>query len=215
MDACSSKALEEVALFLLENGAGSTVETTDMFGRSALTIACKLSTIRVVKKLISLGAPTDVVNEEGNTPLHCAVFLNGPDILSFLLEHTPTASLVGRVNHNGQTALMLAFHRVRYWWDQESYARALVRAKMLVAMGEACNPSATDTNGETALDMTYNIRAWAATLILLDSGIFTLTEEMSRGIAKDLTSSFSSQKPLTDEEKERLWAHIRRVVPTL
>ncbi len=70
--------------YLVEQGAN--VNLADRFGRTPLSIACSMGSMRVVKHLVEQGADINRENQHGQTPLLEACQCNHEDIVKYLVE---------------------------------------------------------------------------------------------------------------------------------
>ncbi|XP_029454375.1 ankyrin repeat domain-containing protein 63 [Rhinatrema bivittatum] len=95
------------ARLLLEKGAG--VNEEDERGRTALSLACELGHLELVKLLVQFNADPEIPDRGGNSALMYAASGGHSAVLEFLLKAFKRLGLrVERTNHAGQSALQVA-----------------------------------------------------------------------------------------------------------
>lgn len=99
------RGYEEICEVLLDYGERVNVNSKTEKLHTALHFACSLGCKRIVQALIRAGAHIDVVDIEGNSPLHLTVAGKHVDVLRWLLGRAPDLSIK---NLEGQTAADLA-----------------------------------------------------------------------------------------------------------
>ncbi len=124
-----------VELITLLRSAGGNPMARDSFGKTPLSLSFKKSPETV---LAVLGNDTNLVDSDGNTPLHIAVSEHGStEMLSSLIAD---GYPVNNRNRTGSTALLLAVQ-----------SGSPENARVLLAAG--ADPYATDNSGESAVSI--------------------------------------------------------------
>lgn len=123
------RGYEEVCEVLLDYGERVNVNSKTERLQTALHLACFLGCKRIVQALIRAGANIDVVDIEGNTPLHLTVVEKHVDVLRWLLVRAPDLSIK---NLEGKTAADLA--------DSEVLNVMLAGLKLREAAELPCTP---------------------------------------------------------------------------
>ncbi|CAG0880694.1 unnamed protein product [Cyprideis torosa] len=104
-------------------------------GKTALQLACHQGFLDIVRLLISRGAALDVVDTEGDSPLHYAAFGNQPTVMEYLVLK---GSDKDAVNSSRCTPLHVSVNK-----QHDECVNVLLRA--------ACNVNMQDAYGDTAL----------------------------------------------------------------
>lgn len=122
-------------LITLLRNAGGNPMSRDSFGKTPLSLSFKKSPETV---MAVLGRDTNIVDSDGNTPLHISVSEHGSsEMLSSLIS---SGYPVNNRNRTGSTALLLAVN-----------AGSADNARILLAAG--ADPFATDNSGESAVSI--------------------------------------------------------------
>lgn len=119
---------------LIRNSGGNAM-ARDSFGRSPLSLAFKQSEQAV---LAVLGSNRNIVDSDGNTPLHVAV--NEPGSEEVIQKLVEAGYPIDNRNRSGATALLMAVRA-----NKEAAARFLLQAQ--------ANPFTTDSLGENAIHL--------------------------------------------------------------
>ncbi len=122
--------------------AGSSANVRGGDRLTALIVAARIGAIDVVELLLSHGAHTDLVEDEGNTALIHAAINDHDEIIEILLE---AGAAVDHANKQGETALMRA-----------AGAGSDFAVNALLSAG--ADATLTDFTGRTALDLAQEQR---------------------------------------------------------
>lgn len=76
---------------LVENGAD--VDKVDMARKTALSWAVTLKYPNYVSRLLKLGADLSIYDQDGNSPLHIAIYKGFKDIVNIILDFNPKVSI--------------------------------------------------------------------------------------------------------------------------
>lgn len=91
--------------FLINKGAGASIEKRDLLGDTALHIACDYGYLHIAAVLIAGGANINAKGLFGETPLHYVVARNKMEMLQLLLDH---GAKTEETNNLGYTPLCVA-----------------------------------------------------------------------------------------------------------
>ena len=92
---------------MLKSWIGVTVDSRNDVGQTALHIAAERDLAEVVRKLISVGADAEAVDNAGRTPVQSAVESGSKNAMVEFGSRLP-AELINMPNARGQTALHIA-----------------------------------------------------------------------------------------------------------
>ena len=152
-----SKAHEELAVFLLEDGVPINIHDHERC--APLHDAVMDDSIEMIRFLLDKGATIGVTDTQGRTPLH---FVVSSDVLSLLLEHGVMPDLEDKSKHNPlATALMRG--------NDEIACLLMERTEEL---------SAVDLKGKTFLHHASEFHCLRALKRMLDKGLDTDSKDV-------------------------------------
>ena len=118
---------------------------------------CANGTPEDVKSAIEAGANVNAAGEYGETALHSAVFLNGPDVVRVLLENGANVNAANKFD-------VSVLHYAVQWTDNPEVVRVLIE--------NGADVNARDDEGKTPLFSAVALQNPKFILLLLDGGAY-------------------------------------------
>lgn len=131
----AAKHGNEPMVRLLLDKTGKRVNSRDITGHTALTLACRHGYFGVVKQLVDKGADIEVIDEFNRTPLSWAALNGHVSVVELLLVRNATVDRADMLNH---TALL---------WAMETREREIVK----LLLQKSTSPHDQASTGQTLI----------------------------------------------------------------